>query len=200
MKRAFTKLYAAYGKSLQSYLETKRAEANKSVRLPLLNRQLTGTLLQYKLPWNQRKKDANGFPYCQHTSTMAVESNADVNAKNHELRTKASENVGNGKFTAALALHGCYCYFNNCPMTECMRKNADGETPTNRGPGVCGFVCVICDCDCKCVFQEHSRQKIAVGIGREKTQLEGQGKAAKKSGHSDPCPRRQDVLLGLSSS
>ena len=31
LKRAFTKLYAAYVKSLQSYLETKCAEANKSV-------------------------------------------------------------------------------------------------------------------------------------------------------------------------
>jgi len=38
------------------------------------------------------------------------------------------------------------------------------------------------------VFQEHNRQKIAVGIAREKTRLEGQGKAAKKSGCSDPSP------------
>ena len=173
MKRAFAKLYAAYGKSLQSYLETKRAEANKSVRLPSLDRQLTGTLLQYKFPWNQRKKDANGCPCCQHTSTMAVESNADVNAKNRELRTKASANGGDGKFTAASALHGCYCYFNNC------RGHRAGFT--DRGPGVCGFDCVICDCDCKCVFQEHNRQKIAVGIAREKTRLERQGEAAKKS-------------------
>jgi hypothetical protein len=58
LKRSFTKLYAVYGKSLQSYLETKRAEANKSVRLPSLDRQLTGTLLQYKFPWNQRKNAA----------------------------------------------------------------------------------------------------------------------------------------------
>ena len=196
LKRAFAKLYAAYGKSLQSYLETKRAEANRSVRLPSLDRQLTGTLLQYKFPWNQRKKDANGCPCCQHTSTMAVESNADVNAKNRELRTKASANGGDGKFTAASASHGCYCYSNNCRghragfgCSECMRKYSDdGETPIDRGPGVCGFDCVICACDCKCVFQEHNRQKIAVGIAREKTRLEGQGKAAKKSGRSDPSP------------
>jgi hypothetical protein len=122
---------------------------------------------------------------------MTVESNANVNAKNRELRTKASANGGNGKFTAALALHGFYCYFNNCcghragfSCSECMRKNANGETPINCGPGVCGFDCVICDCDCKCVFQEHNRQKIAVEIVREKTRLEGQGKAA-KNGRSD---------------
>jgi hypothetical protein len=35
---------------------------------------------------------------------------------------------------------------------------------------------------------EHNRQKIAVGIAREKTRLEGQGKAAKKNGGSDPSP------------
>ena len=80
LKQAFTKLYAAYSNSLQSYLETKGAEANKSICLPSLNRQLTGTLLQYKFPWNQRKKDVNGCPCCQHTSTMSVESNVDVNA------------------------------------------------------------------------------------------------------------------------
>ena len=109
LKRAFAKLYAAYDKSLQSYLEAKRTEANKSVRLLSLYRQLTGTLLQYKFPWNQMKKDADGCPCCQHTATMAVESNADVSAKNRELRTKASANGGDGKFTAASALHGCYC-------------------------------------------------------------------------------------------
>ena len=76
LKRAFTKLYNAYDKSLQSYLETKRAEANKYVRLPSLNRQLTGILLQYKFPWNPRKKDEDGCPCCQHTAMMAVKSNA----------------------------------------------------------------------------------------------------------------------------
>ena len=127
---------------------------------------------------------------------MAVESNADVNAKNRELRIKASANGGDGKFTAASALHGCYCYSNNCRghragfgCSECMRKYSDGETPTDRGPGVCRFDCVICNCDCKCVFQEHNRQKIAVGIAREKTRLERQGKAAKKSGRSNPSPK-----------
>jgi hypothetical protein len=39
------------------------------------------------------------------------------------------------------------------------------------------------------VFQEHNRQKIAVGIAREKIGLERQGKAAKKSGRSDPSPK-----------
>jgi hypothetical protein len=68
-----------------------------------------------------------------------------------------------------------------------MRKHADGETPIDRGPGVCGFDCVICNCDCKCVLQEHNRKKIAVGIAREKMQLEGQGKAA-KNGCSNPFP------------
>ncbi len=119
---------------------------------------------------------------------MADESNVDVNAKNRELRTKASANVGDGKFTAASALHGCYCYSKNCcgnragfGCSECMRKYSDGETPTDRGPGVCGFDCVICDCNCKCVFQEHNRQKIAVGIAREKT-------PSFLSGCSDPTP------------
>ncbi len=194
LKRAFTKLYAAYSKSLQSYLKTERPEANKSVRLPSLDCQLTGTLLLYNFQWNPRKKDVSGCPCCQHTSTMTVESNADVNAKNRELRTKAPANGGDGKFMATSALHGCYCYFNNFRghrvgfgCSECTRKNADGETPIDRGPGVCGFDCVICDCDCKCVFQEHNWQKIAVGIAREKMQLEGQGKAA-KNGRSDPSP------------
>jgi hypothetical protein len=174
----------------------KSAEANKSVCLPSLNHQLTVTLLQYKFPWNQRKKDADGCPCCQHTATMAVESHAGVNAKNRELRTKASANGGVGKFTAASALHGCYCYSNNCRghqagygCTECERKYADGERPINCGPGVCGFDCVTCDCDCKCVFMEHNRQKIAVGIAREKMQLDWQGKAAKKNGGSDPSPK-----------
>jgi hypothetical protein len=194
LKRAFTKLYAAYSKSLQSYLKTERPEANKSVRLPSLDCQLTGTLLLYNFQWNPRKKDVSGCPCCQHTSTMTVESNADVNAKNRELRTKAPANGGDGKFMATSALHGCYCYFNNCrghvagfDCSKCMRKHADGETPIDCGPGVCGFDCVICDCDCKCVFQEHNRQKIAVGIAREKMQLEGQGKGA-KNGCSNPSP------------
>jgi hypothetical protein len=207
LKQAFAKLYTAYDKSLQLYLETKSAEANKSVRLLSLNRQLTGTLLQYKFPWNQRKKDADGCPCCQHTTTMAVELHANVNAKNRELCTKASANGGNGKFTAALALHGCYCYSNNCcghqagyGCTECKRKYADGERPINHDPGVCRFDCVTCNCDCKCVFMEHNRQKIAVGIAREKTRLEGQGKAAKKMEAAIYHPRRPDVLLELSSS
>ncbi len=106
LKRAFTKLYAVYSKSLKSYLETKHTKANKSVRLPSLDCQLTGTLLQYKFPWNLKKKDVSGSPCCQHTSTMAVESNADLNAKNRELRTSASANGGDSKCTATSALDG----------------------------------------------------------------------------------------------
>jgi hypothetical protein len=196
LKRAFAKLYTAYDKSLHSYLETKSTKANKPIHLLSLNHQRMGTVLQYKFPWNQRKKDADGCPCCQHTATMAVESHANVNAKNRELRTKASANGGNGKFTAASALHGCYCYSNNCRghqaecgCTECERKYADGERAINRGPGVCGFDCVTCNYDCKCVFMEHNRQKIAVRIAREKKRLEGQGKAAKKNGGSDPSPK-----------
>jgi hypothetical protein len=68
------------------------------------DRQLVGILLQYKFPWNPRKKDEDGCPCCQHTATMAVESNADVNAKNCELRTNASANGGDGKVTAVWAL------------------------------------------------------------------------------------------------
>jgi hypothetical protein len=78
---------------------------------------------------------------------MAVESHADVNAKKCELRTKASANGGDGKFTAALALHGCYCYSNNCRghqagygCTECKRKYADGKHLIDRGPGFADLI------------------------------------------------------------
>ena len=100
----------------------------------------------------------NGCPCCLHMSTMAVESQTDVNAKNRELRAKASAGGGDGKFSVALALHGCYCLLNNCRRHkggygcfECVRKaDEDGEVPVDRGPGVCGGLTawVVCDCDC----------------------------------------------------
>ena len=95
---------------------TKCTEAGKSIRLPSLDRQLTGTLVQYKFPWNQWMQDADSCPCCQHSLRMAVESQsqAGVNAKNSELQTKASAGGGDSKFKALLALHGCYCCSNNC--------------------------------------------------------------------------------------
>jgi hypothetical protein len=117
LKRAFHDLFDAYNTSLVSYVEMKQSEANKFVRLPLLDRQLTGPLLQYDHAWNQRKKDADGCPCCLHVSTMAVESQADVNAKKHELRTKALAGGGDGKFVAISALHGCYCLLNMAKRT-----------------------------------------------------------------------------------
>jgi len=174
IKRAYRDLFAVYSTCLDSYNEKKRTEGCKSVRLPSLDRQLNGPLLQYKFPWNQANKDSDACPCCLHSMTMPVESRVEVNAKNRELRTKASENGGDGKFKAISALHGCYCYHNNCRgheqgygCTECKRKAADGETLIDCGPGVCGFDCVICDCDCKCVFQEHNRGKIGIGILQE---------------------------------
>jgi hypothetical protein len=134
LKQAFQEHFAAYSTSLESYLVTKRSKAGKSIRLPLLDRQLMGTLVQYKFPWNQRMKDADSCHCCQHSLTMAVESQAGINTKNRELRTKASTNGGNGKFEAVSALHGCYCYLNNCHghqggygCTECMRKAAEAR-------------------------------------------------------------------------
>jgi hypothetical protein len=48
LKRAFRELFAAYSTSLELYLVMKRSEAGKSIRLPSLDRQLIGTLVQYK--------------------------------------------------------------------------------------------------------------------------------------------------------
>ena len=102
----------------------------------------------------------NGCPCRPHISTMAVESQTDVKAKNRELRAKASAGGGDhGKFSAASAPHGCYCSPNNCRghrggygcCFECVRKaDEDGEVPVDRGPGVCGGLTawVVCDCDC----------------------------------------------------
>jgi hypothetical protein len=65
---------------------------------------------------------------------MAVESQVDVNAKNRELRAKASAGGGDGKFIAASAHHGYYCSLNNSRghqeeygCFECVRKAEDGE-------------------------------------------------------------------------
>jgi hypothetical protein len=192
LKRAMRDLSDSYNKSLTSYTETKRAEANKSVRLPSLDRQLTGPLRQYNYTWSERKRDMNGCPCCLHMSTMAVESQMDVNAKNRELRAKASAGGGDGKFSAASALHGCYCSLNNCRghqggygCFECVRKAEDGEVPVDRGPGVCGFDCVVCDCDCRSVFMEHNRQKISTGVEREKKRLE----EAKRTSGGDASPK-----------
>ena len=51
-------------------------------------------------------------------------------------------------------------------------KVANGEVARDRGPGIYGFDCELCACDCQCVFQEHNRQKIWNGIGRENKRLE----------------------------
>jgi len=125
----------------------------------------------------------NGCPCCLHISTMAVESQTDVKAKNRELRAKASAGGGDGKFSAASAyLHGCYCSLNNCRghqggygCFECVRKAEDGEVPVDRGPGgVCGFDRVlVCDCDCWSVFMEHNRQKISTGVERTEEAVGG---------------------------
>ena len=73
VKQAFRELFAAYSTTLKSYLATKHAEAGKSIRLPLLDHQLPGTLVQYEFPWNQRMKDVGSCPCCHHSLTMAVE-------------------------------------------------------------------------------------------------------------------------------
>jgi hypothetical protein len=124
---------------------------------------------------------------------MDVESQADVNAKICKLRTKALAGGGDGKFVAISALHGCYCLLNNCRghqrgygCFDCVRKAADGKTPVERGPGVCGFDNVVCDCNCWCVFQEHNRQKIATGVMREKMRLEDAKKIDGGGGDASP--------------
>ena len=94
LKRAMRDLSDSYNKSLTSYTETKRAKANKSVHLPSLDRQLTGPLQQYDYTWSERKRDMNGCPRRPRISTMAVESQTDVKAKNRELRAKASAGGG----------------------------------------------------------------------------------------------------------
>jgi hypothetical protein len=136
LKRAFLDLFDAYNKSLVSYVKMKGAEANKSVCLRLLDRQLTGHLLQYDHAWNQRKKEADGCSCCLHMSMMAVKSQADVNAKNRKLCPKALAGGGDGKFITILALHRCYCSLNNCcrhqggyGCFDCVRKADDGKTP-----------------------------------------------------------------------
>jgi hypothetical protein len=142
LKRAFRDLFDAYNTSLASYVKMKQADANKSVRLSSLNRQLTGPLLQYNHAWSQRKKDADGCPCCLHVSMMAVKLQADVNSKNCKLRTKASAGGGDGKFVAISALHSCYCLLNNCRghqggygCFDCIRKAVDGKTPVEQRPG-----------------------------------------------------------------
>jgi hypothetical protein len=59
-----------------------------------------GSLLQYDHAWSQRKRDADGCPCCLYVSAMAAESQADGNAKNHKLRSKALAGVGDGNFIA----------------------------------------------------------------------------------------------------
>jgi hypothetical protein len=195
LKRAMRNLSGSYDNSLTSYTEMKQAEANKSVRLPSLDRQLTGPLQQYDYTWSKRKRDEDGCPCCLHMSTMAIESQSDVNAKNRELRAKTSAGGGDGKFVAASALHGCYCSLNNCRghqggygCFECIRKAENGKVLVDRGPGVCGFDCVICDCNCRCVFMEHNRQKISTGVVREKKRLEEAKKSGRTSG-GDASPK-----------
>ena len=195
LKRAMRDLSNSYNNSLTSYTKVKHAKANKSIRLPSLDRQLTGPLRQYNYTWSERKRDTDGCPCCLHMWTMAVESQADVNAKNQELRAKASAGGGDGKFIAASAHHGCYCSLNNCRghqgeygCFECVRKAEDGKVSVDRGPGVCRFDCVICDCNCRSVFMEHNGQKISTGVEREKKQLEEAKKSEKTSG-GDTLPK-----------
>ena len=141
LKRAFKDLSTAYINSLQSYLETKCADASKSVRLPTLDRQLSGPLLQYKFPWNKANKDPDACPCCKHHSTMPVESQAEVNTKNREQRTKASANGGDGKFKHVSATKGCYAYLQNCHSHVAgfgcdkgeRMKVANGEVARDRG-------------------------------------------------------------------
>ncbi len=130
---------------------------------------------------------------------MPIELHVEVEVKNCELHTKASLNGGDNNFKAVSALHTCYCYFNNCcgheqgyGCTECERKAVDGETPNDRGPGVCRFDCVICNCDCKCVFQEHNRDTIGIGIVREKKRLEE--KEDSKCGKDNPSPEEMGAF------
>jgi hypothetical protein len=199
LKRAFKDLITAYAKSLASYHKTKRAEASKSICLPTLDHQLTGPLLQYKFPWNKLNRDPSACPCCGHSFTMPVELLANVNAKNREQRTKVSANGGDRKFNAVSATHGCYAYFHNCHghvsgfgCNECERKVADGVVAWERGPGVCGFDCKVCTFDCRCVFQEHNRQKICIGIGREKRRLEDQGNL---KSNSNPSPAEMGAMV-----
>ena len=72
LKRSLKNLFTAYDKCLVPYIEARRAKANKSVRLPSLDRQLTGPLRQYDFPFNNRKKDLDGCPLCLHLSTIAI--------------------------------------------------------------------------------------------------------------------------------
>jgi hypothetical protein len=105
LKWAFKDLNVTFLKSLVTYsCETKRAEASKSVGLPTLYRQLTGPFLQYKFPWNKLNRDPSACPCCGHSITMAVELQANVNAKNCKQCTKVSANGGDRKFNSGSAL------------------------------------------------------------------------------------------------
>ncbi len=59
-----------------------------------------------------------------------------------------------------------------------------------QGPGDCGFDCKFFTCNCRCVFQEHNRQTICIGIGREKKSIEGQGRNG-----SNPSPAEMGSMV-----
>ncbi len=198
LKRVFCDLFDAYNNSLVSYIKAMQAEANKPVCLPLLNHQLAGPLLQYDHAWNRRKKDVDGCPCCLHVSTMAVKLQADVNTKNCKLHAKALAGGGDGKFIAISALYSCCCLLNNFRSHQggygcfdSIRKAADGKTPVEQGPGVCGFDCMVCKCDCRCVFMQHSQQKIATGVMQVKKWLEDAKKIDSNGGDALPEATRR---------
>ncbi len=197
LKRALKDLNAAYKKSLKSYHKMKRAEASKSICLSMLDHQLTGPLLQYKFHRNKLNRDPSACLCCGHSFTMPVELQANMNAKNCKQCTKASANGGDRKFNAVSANHGCYGYLHNCRnhvagfgCDKCERKVVNGVVAWEQGPGVCSFDCNVCTCNCRCVFQEHNRQKICIGIGREKKRIEEQGKNG-----SNPSPVETGAMV-----
>jgi hypothetical protein len=73
LKWAFKDLNTAYKKSLESYLQVKRADASKSVHLSMLDSQPASLLLQYKFPFNKVNKDPSACPCCLHFLTMPIE-------------------------------------------------------------------------------------------------------------------------------
>jgi hypothetical protein len=182
LKQAFKDLNAAYKKSLESYCKTKHAEASTSICLPMLDRQLTGPLLQYKFSWNNVNKDPSACPCCGHSLTMPVESQTNVNVKNRKQRTKAFANGGDGKFNAVSAICGYYAYSHNCyshvagfSCNMCERKVADGVLHGNEVWRSMALITKFAPMTAGVVSRSTTGRRFALGLGGRRGGLRSRG-------------------------
>jgi hypothetical protein len=156
------------------------ASAKKKPRSATIS-QKSGEREQDKVPFREQDREHEPCPLCQHSYCMAIDTQAEVNAKNATIVAGNKDRLDswqkNGqkgfkpknKGTVCQRI-ACYCYRMTClcqssgqGCPQCVEFRQLGETfLAKNARGLLECECAVCKCPCDTVFPRNKRQQVAL--------------------------------------